>query len=90
MSETEALDKRLKAATELAEAFRIERIACMSLTVLCVLVFLGCVVWGMVTGELKAATVLPMFGSGGGVAFLLGHLMRMYDRSMNLVAGVDP
>lgn len=82
---TDPISDRMKVVKELTETFRPERIVNISIIVLCAITFFICLISGIIRGEIGSAEALPMLGSSGTIAFLLGRLMHMFDRSANLL-----
>jgi hypothetical protein len=79
------LSDKVAAAKQVTEIFKVERIVYVSIIAVCLVILLTSVVMALVRGKMGYVELTPMFGSGGGVAYLSGRLLHMWNRTMNLL-----
>lgn len=84
---SETISERMKVVEQLNKTFRLERIVNISIIILSAITFFICLIFSLVKDETSYAAILPMLGSSGTIAFLLGRLMHMFDRSTSLLEG---
>lgn len=84
MSEASLRD-RVGAVKEITALFRLERIMYVCGMVVFVLILLGSVVTALFRGKIGYAELTPMIGSSGGLTFVLGRLIHMWDRAVDLL-----
>ncbi|MFT5997340.1 MAG: hypothetical protein ACJAU4_001861 [Glaciecola sp.] len=79
------LSERMEVVKQLTDTFKPERIVNIAIIILCAITFFICLIFSLIRGDIGYAESLPMLGSSGTIAFLLGRLMHMFDRSASLL-----
>jgi hypothetical protein len=81
------LDGKVKAIRQLLDMFKIERMVYLGITILCLLVLLGCAFY-LLFGKGEIAAVIGMFSASGGVTYTCGRLLKMWSDAMQLLSSI--
>lgn len=87
MAPTKDSDQRFKTAEQLVKLFWPERFAYLGLSVLtaALVVYIGAQV--LRDPSAGKTSLIPLFGSGGVVAFNIGRLLSMFNKVIKVVFG---
>ncbi len=82
------LDKKVKAIKQLLEVFKFERMIYLGITILSLIVLIGCAVYLLMQDKNQVPAVIGMFSSSGGVAYTCGRLLKMWSDAMQLLGSI--
>ena len=84
---SDELEKSVNAIRELVGLFRVERITYLCISVASVIILLVAAIGLLYKGEGTDDTlaVMGLFGSGGGIAFSTGRLLKMYSDAVKMI-----
>lgn len=80
-------EARMQLVERMLAAFRLERMAYLTLSIVACTVLLVASAWLFMVGDRTAS--LAIFGSSGVLTLALGRVLRMWNQAWHLVAGAD-
>ncbi len=84
------LGKKIEAIGKLLDLFKYERIMYLSVTIISLLVLLGCALYMLYTrGKDSMPEVIAMFGSSGGIMVTCGRLLKMWSDAIQILSGIQ-
>ena len=81
-------DEKIKAIKQLLEMFKFERMIYLGITILSLIVLVGCAVYLLIAGTNQIPAVIGMFTSSGGVSYTCGRLLKMWGDAMQLLGTI--
>lgn len=83
----DGLSEKIEAVERLTALFSFERYVYVCIISVCLAVFLLSVMSALYRHDVGPAEITCMFSSSGGVAFMIGRILHMWNRSMALLDG---
>ena len=82
------LDNKINAIKQLLQLFRFERMLYLIVTILSLLVLIGCALYLLLKGDSQIPAVVGMFGSSGSIAFSCGRLLKMWSDAIRILSPI--
>lgn len=83
-----SLEEKVKAIRQLLDLFKFERMVYLGITILSLIVLIGCAIYMLGQGNSQVPAVIGMFTSSGGVAYTCGRLLKMWSDAMQLLGSI--
>jgi len=83
-----SLEEKVKAIRQLLDLFKFERMVYLGITILSLIVLIGCAIYMLGQGTSQVPAVIGMFTSSGGVAYTCGRLLKMWSDAMQLLGSI--
>ena len=82
-------DEKIKAIKQMLQLFKFERAVYLSITILSLIVLLGCAFYLLKQGANQITAVVGMFASSGGIGYTCGRLLKMWSDAMQLLGSIQ-
>ena len=83
------LEKRLKVVERLTQLFKFERMVYLSVTILSLLIMLGCALVLLYREGTTIEVLSPLFGSSGLITYSTSKLLRMWDEAIKRIVPIS-
>ena len=83
-----SLDDKIKAIRQLLELFRFERIVYLIITLISLIILIGCALYLLLQGTSQVPAVVGLFTSSGAVAYTCGRLLKMWGDAIQLLGSM--
>ena len=86
--QSSSLDEKVKAIRQLLELFKFERIVYLIITLISLVILLGCAIYLLLQGSSQIPAVIGLFTSSGAVAYTCGRLLKMWGDAIQLLGSI--
>lgn len=83
-----SLDDKVKAIRQLLDLFKFERIVYLIITLISLIILIGCALYLLLQGSSQVPAVVGLFTSSGAVAYTCGRLLKMWGDAIQLLGSM--